>query len=271
MRDNWIKLNRDLINNELWLSHPFTRGQAWVDMLMIASHIDSSIAIRGIKILIKRGQIGWSVARLAHRWKWSRAKVDRFFEYLENEQQIGQQKNNVSSVVTILNYEKYQANEHQNEQQNKYQEKTNSKRTPKSSKNEQQNNDINSDEHTTNNTNTQTDEHQNEQQNQEKRSTIKNKEEYNILYIDEELKKIYPPSLLEEFLLYWNEPDSKGTPRWKKEKTWNTTMRLKRWKLNQNKWQYEKNQRFIKVDEMPKGEPRKSNGLVPIGNIIKGK
>ena len=224
MRDNWIKLNRDLINNELWLSHPFTRGQAWVDMLMIASHIDSFITIRGIKILIKRGQIGWSVARLAHRWKWSRAKVDRFFEYLENKQQIGQQKNNVSSVVTILNYEKYQANEHQNEQQN-----------------------------------------------QEKRSTIKNKEEYNILYIDEELKKIYPPSLLEEFLLYWNEPDSKGTPRWKKEKTWNTTMRLKRWKLNQNKWQYEKNQRFIKVDEMPKGEPRKSNGLVPIGNIIKGK
>jgi len=65
------------------------------------------------------------------------------------------------------------------------------------------------------------------------------------IYITDELKNKYPPSMITDFTLYWDETDSKGVPRWKKEKTWDLEKRLARWKRNQEKWDYEKNQKFL--------------------------
>ena len=113
----WIKLYRQLLTHELWLAEPFTRGQAWVDLLMLANHEEGFIRVRGIKIPIKRGQVGWSERRLAERWKWSRGKVRRFIFELISDQQIEQQKNNKTSTITILNYDEFQNYEPQNEPQ----------------------------------------------------------------------------------------------------------------------------------------------------------
>jgi len=65
------------------------------------------------------------------------------------------------------------------------------------------------------------------------------------LDISEKLKNKYSPSLLTDFTLYWEETDKKGIPRWKKEKTWDTEKRLIRWQRNQEKWDYEKNQKYL--------------------------
>lgn len=114
---NWIKLNRSLINNEMWCNEPFTRGQAWVDLLMLANYEEGHIRVRGNRVDLARGQVGWSQEKLALRWKWSRKKVSNFLKELEeSEQQIAQHKNNVSSVITIVNYEKYQQREQQKAQ-----------------------------------------------------------------------------------------------------------------------------------------------------------
>ena len=102
--EGWIKLHRKLIDNRLWLSEPFTRGQAWVDMLLLANHQDSFFRIRGVRVDVKRGQIGYSIPKLAERWKWSKGKVKRFLGELETDSQIDPQKNNVTSVITIVNY-----------------------------------------------------------------------------------------------------------------------------------------------------------------------
>jgi len=111
MSSGWIKLHRQIIDSDDWLHEQFTRGQAWVDMLLLANHAGNSIRVRGIILNIERGQLGWSEERLAKRWKWSRGKARRFFSELESKsvQRIVQQKNNVISVITILNYEKYQS------------------------------------------------------------------------------------------------------------------------------------------------------------------
>ena len=111
--DGWIKLHRQIIDTDDWLHEPFTRGQAWVDMLLLANHAEGSFRVRGIVVHLTRGQLGWSEETLAKRWKWSRGKVRRFFSELESEtvQRIVQQKNNVSSVITILNYDKYQSDD----------------------------------------------------------------------------------------------------------------------------------------------------------------
>jgi hypothetical protein len=50
---------------------------------------------------------------LADRWQWSEAKVSRFINFLESEyiKQVKAQKSNVTTLITILNYDRYQTNE----------------------------------------------------------------------------------------------------------------------------------------------------------------
>ena len=104
----WIKLHRQIADNPLWKSEAFTRAQAWVDLILLANHKDSFFYKRGIKIDVKRGQLGVSEKGLADRWKWSRNKVKKFLKELENEHQIKVIKNNVTQVVTVLNYNEFQ-------------------------------------------------------------------------------------------------------------------------------------------------------------------
>lgn len=113
----WVSLYRSLAHSDLWLSEKFTRGQAWVDMLMNANHTNGYIRVRGNRVHLARGQLGWSQKTLAERWGWSRGKVIRFFNELEGDGMIVQQKNTVTSIITVTNYSEYQKNEQQTEQQ----------------------------------------------------------------------------------------------------------------------------------------------------------
>ncbi len=117
MSQGWIKLHRKIQNNSLWLSETFTRGQAWVDLLLLANHKDGFFYKRGVKVNVERGQVGVSEVGLSDRWKWSRNKVRKFLKDLEKEQQIELHKSNVTQLVTIINYKEYQQKEQQIEQQ----------------------------------------------------------------------------------------------------------------------------------------------------------
>lgn len=120
MDRGFIKIFRKLADNPLWLQKPFSDGQAWVDLLMVANHKPGIISKRGQRVKVERGQVGYSVKGLADRWGWSRGKVDRFLIYLEGGHQIEQQKNNVTTLITLTNYETY----------NVVDIKTDTKRTP---------------------------------------------------------------------------------------------------------------------------------------------
>jgi hypothetical protein len=113
----WILLHRKLAKNPLWLCEPFTRGQAWVDLLLLANHEESFFYVRGNKVNIQIGQVGWSEPKLSERWKWSRTKIRKFLNDLEKEQQIIQQKNTITQIITIVNYKEYQKKEQQTGQQ----------------------------------------------------------------------------------------------------------------------------------------------------------
>ena len=122
--DGWIKLHRKLAQNELWKSEPFTRGQAWVDLLILANHKPGFIRKQGLRIDLDRGDVGWSENELSDRWQWSRGKVRRFLDELAvdnmilrksstNFDQKTVQANNQKTdkrkfVITIINYDKYQ-------------------------------------------------------------------------------------------------------------------------------------------------------------------
>ena len=90
--DGWVRLHRKLAESDLWKAEPFTRGQAWVDLIMLANHKPNYYIKRGIKVMVNRGELGWASETLAIRWRWSRGKVLRYLNWLETEQQIVQQK-----------------------------------------------------------------------------------------------------------------------------------------------------------------------------------
>jgi len=126
----WFSVHRSLTDSEFWLSEKFTRPQAWVDLLALANHKDSWYRCRGIRVEVKRGQVGYSETSLAERWKWSRTKVRAFLDELEKEQQIKHQKTNVTTLITIVNYHHYQ-------------EISTAKRTPEKHQKDTNNNDNN--------------------------------------------------------------------------------------------------------------------------------
>ncbi len=105
----WIKLHRKIQDNQLWTAEPFSKGQAWVDLLLMANHEEKPVDIRGIWVTVKEGQIARGERTLAERWRWSRDKVRRFLSYLERAGQIRPQKNNVITIISICNWNRYQA------------------------------------------------------------------------------------------------------------------------------------------------------------------
>lgn len=104
----WVKIHRSSFNNRLYFSEPFTRWQAWVDLILMANHQEGVIRKRGVSVIVERGQVGCSEVTLSERWKWSRGKVRRFLKELKSVHQIEHQKTNVTTLITILNYEEYQ-------------------------------------------------------------------------------------------------------------------------------------------------------------------
>jgi hypothetical protein len=113
MKDGWIKLYRSSFENRLYFDEPFTRFQAWIDLLLLANHKDGSFFKRGNIVKVPRGTVARSMKELADRWQWSEAKVSRFIQFLESEyiRQVKAQKSNVTTLITILNYDRYQTNE----------------------------------------------------------------------------------------------------------------------------------------------------------------
>lgn len=104
----FIILHRKLQDNWLWLSESFTKCQAWIDLLFLANHKDSSFFLRGARVEVKRGQLARSEESLCERWKWSREKLRSFLKLLETEQQIRQHKSNIIKVIEIINYDFFQ-------------------------------------------------------------------------------------------------------------------------------------------------------------------
>ncbi len=101
------------------IKEPFTRGQAWVDLLLNANHKDGGFHLRGNYVAVKRGQIAWSERFMAERWQWNREKVRNFLRWLEENHQIltnvpkavpqtVPQKRQIISLIIIKNYTEYQ-------------------------------------------------------------------------------------------------------------------------------------------------------------------
>lgn len=54
----WISLSRSIVDNWVWDNgEQFSRGQAWIDLLLSANHEDRKIMFDGKPLLVKRGSL----------------------------------------------------------------------------------------------------------------------------------------------------------------------------------------------------------------------
>jgi hypothetical protein len=105
----YIKLYRDLQYNTLWHEKPYTRGQAWVDMLLRCNHICAQMGPQYQSVWILRGQFLLSNVKLGEAWGWSEKTVRRFMDYLENESMVKIIFHNKFTVYEVIKYAELQA------------------------------------------------------------------------------------------------------------------------------------------------------------------
>lgn len=108
--NGWFKIERRLLDSDLWLSETFTKGQAWIDLIGITNYRAGYVRVRGIRVDVDRGFVGWSENKLASRWHWSKGKVRRFLSELEKDERIVIQKSNVLGLINLTNYNSIQKN-----------------------------------------------------------------------------------------------------------------------------------------------------------------
>lgn len=203
----FICLYRSVKEHWIWKgSRVKSKMEAWIDLLLRASHEDQKEAVGLDLILIKKGQILTSQLQLSIDWKWDRSSVRGFLKMIQGDGMISIKTTTKFTILTICNYEGYQAKRPTKQQQDNNKttttqhiqplepleqlESSASHRAPKSFKNW-------------------TDE--------EFRSEMG------------KFKDQYERETLNAFYKYWSEKDPKGKMLFQFKQTWETGKRLATW------------------------------------------
>lgn len=104
----WISVHRRIFDNWLWQDKPFSKGQAWIDLCLLANSSDEKMLLGNELIEVKRGSKVTSLRKLSLRWGWSIKKVNNFLDLLESDNMIVVKRNTKRTAYTIVNYNDYQ-------------------------------------------------------------------------------------------------------------------------------------------------------------------
>lgn len=108
----WIKLYRNIQDNAMWKDdEPFDYRSAWIDLLLSATHSDTTLNVGGEELIVHPGQYFTSTRVLAKKWHWSRGKVERFLRLLEASHQTSHFSSHHGLLITIENWAFYQTDE----------------------------------------------------------------------------------------------------------------------------------------------------------------
>lgn len=104
----WIKIDRQLFEHWLWEDKPFSKGQAWIDLIGLANYEDGKTPYKGKVIICRRGTVNRSISFLAKRWGWSRDKTRDFLNLLQSDNMIHVKATTHQTTITLENYGKFQ-------------------------------------------------------------------------------------------------------------------------------------------------------------------
>lgn len=104
----WIRLDRKITENWLWEDKPFSKGQAWIDLILMANHKDNKFPLGDDVVAVERGSFITSELKLMQRWGWSKTKVRAFLSQLQNDEMLVKKTDHKKTTLTIANYSVYQ-------------------------------------------------------------------------------------------------------------------------------------------------------------------
>lgn len=106
--EGYITLSRAILKH--WIATDQRWGWWWVMLLFKASWEDTQVEAFGNLITIKRGQMIESCRSLAKTFKSNRRTIERYLQILEKENMIKRElvSDRKLSIITIVNYDKYQ-------------------------------------------------------------------------------------------------------------------------------------------------------------------
>jgi hypothetical protein len=108
MSQGWIKLYRKIRSSWLWAAKPFSKCQAFIDLLLMANHQTADVLFRDSLYRVESGTFITSELKLSENWGWSRGKTRRFLSDLETAQTIRRKTDKRKVRITIVNWASYQ-------------------------------------------------------------------------------------------------------------------------------------------------------------------
>lgn len=108
MADGWICLHRKICDHWLWDKKPFSEGQAFVDILLMANYKEKKFRLGNEVVSADSGTIVTSQVKLSERWGWGRKKVSSFLKALESDGMIITISDNKRTKIIVVNYNAYQ-------------------------------------------------------------------------------------------------------------------------------------------------------------------
>lgn len=104
----YFKIDRQIFDHWLWDDKPFSRGQAWIDLIGLANYEDGKTLYRGKVVSCERGTVYRSISYLADRWGWSWEKTKNFLSSLESDNMVKTKTTTNLTTITLMNYGKFQ-------------------------------------------------------------------------------------------------------------------------------------------------------------------
>jgi Arc/MetJ-type ribon-helix-helix transcriptional regulator len=134
----YVRSQRDRFGHPLFVGEKFCRGYAWDWIIAKAAWKETTYDVKGKIVDVQRGQFVASPDEMAKAWNWSRSSVIRFLLRLKTEHMIDQSAEHNKTLITVCNYDKYQAEDVETEQDRgrKSGHKADTKRTAKEEREE---------------------------------------------------------------------------------------------------------------------------------------
>ena len=114
--EGWIKLHRKILDNPIIFKDKDYLA-IWIYLLLNATHKEIPALFKGKKIILQKGQLITGRKSISKQLDISESKTYRVLNAYKSEHQIEQQISNRNSLITIVNWDKYQITEQQIEQQ----------------------------------------------------------------------------------------------------------------------------------------------------------
>lgn len=107
MAQGWIPVHRQLQDHWLWEDKPFSKGQAWIDLLLMANHDDNKFLLGNELVEVKAGSFITSELKLMDRWGWGKTKTRAFLDLLQNDGMITKISDRKKTTIIVENYSTY--------------------------------------------------------------------------------------------------------------------------------------------------------------------